>query len=1162
MIDIAEFGDPTLIDDRSKGKSITYMKLHEDSLLFLKQQQRKSIFLELYQFMFTAREIDSLEEQYTKSGESFFHVSGAGHEAVGTLNPHLIKEDYLHCHYRDKALMLARGISPEMFFHSLFCKDASHSRGRQMSAHMSARMANILSLVGPVGNNALQAVGIAAEIKSQSKRPIVVCALGDGTSQQGEVLESIAEAVRWKLPVLFLIENNRFAISTLTDKKTFYNLPHGNVQNFYGLPIHRLEGRDPIVCFQAFENLVSGIRETRNPALALMSVERLTSHTSADDQSIYRDPQEIQKVVEEYDPIKILRLYLEASGVSSTEFEHINEKIRLDIHEAAKKAQFSNDPKPVFDAKAPLPQRLSKTAKEYRGSSDSKRLTMLEAMRKVLHDRMQEDSRITLYGEDIEDPKGDVFGVTLGLSSDFPGRVVNSPLSESTIVGTSIGRALAGGRPVGFLQFADFLPLAFNQVASELGSMYWRTDGAWQCPVILMITCGGYRPGLGPFHAQSLEAIAVHTPGIDVAMPSTAGDAAGMLNAAFDSGRPTLFFYPKSCLNLVDLASTTSSDTKQHYVPIGKARVIRDGQDITFVAYGNAVQRCLKAAKSLEIVGIEAEVIDLRWLSPWDQETILKSACKTGKLIVVHEDNYSCGMGSEILAVIAEKSGIPVQVRRVTRADTLIPCNFANQLEVLPSYKRILEAAAELLMLDLDWMTSKQLEEGTFIVEAIGVGPSDETIIVIDVTVNKGEEVEEGQILAVLEASKAVFDLEAPVKGVVEEIYVTEDQEVQVGDSLFRIHVEPENFPAPKPITREEPGQPLLKRREKTFSGQLPHDSVQTNNKSLPKLKVGIKGVASALPSKIIPNAEVIKSISGREATEVFELTGIETRHWIEEDESVLTLATQAAQEVLNSYQVDIHDIDLIIFCTGTPLEITPSLACQVLYSLAGNQHECQAYDINAACTGYLYGLQNAYLYLQANPNSQVLLITSETLSKLLDCQSFDTHIIFSDGATATILCGETYIESCLFLLNNPLLKAHGEPLDSLYVPTVNSGKSLAMNGRRVFIEGIRKMTSMLNQACSIQRISVDDLDLVIPHQANQRIIDAIGKKTGLTEKIGSNIRHHGNTSSSSIPIYLSENWADIQDKNTIALTAFGGGFTYGAAILERYLESKNDSHT
>ena len=693
---------------------------------FQSSPDRLNLFLNLYQIMVRAREIDYLEEQYATRGEAFFQISGAGHEAVAMLNPHLIPDDYLHLHYRDKALMLARGISTEMFFNSFFGNALSYSRGRQLCGFMSDRRANILNMVIPVGNSALQAVGIAAEIKNQPENPIVICTLGDGTTQQGEVLEAIAEAVRWELPVLFVIEDNSFSISTSTKKKTFYDLPDRTVDNFYGLPINRLNGLDPMSCYEAFRCVVVTMRTNRNPAIILMSVERLASHTSADDQTIYRTREEVEFIRQKADPIKQLRFFLQQSGIAAQYLSEIDTTIHIETKEIAKQAQTIGAPLPNFNAK----KNISTTLTEYLGKDSSDRLTMIQAMRKVFWDRMKTDSRITLYGQDIEDPKGDVFGLTKGLSTEFPGRVINAPLSESTIVGTSIGRAMAGGRPIAFIQFADFLPLALNQIISELGSIYWRTDGDWECPVIVMITCGGYRPGLGPFHAQSLESIGVHTPGIDVVMPSTAGDAAGALNAAFDSARPTLFFYPKSCLNLVDVTATTSPDVHKQFAPIGKARVVRTGSDITFVAYGNLVQRCSQAARSLALIGIESEVIDLRWLSPWDRETVITSVRKTGKLIVTHEDNHSCGMGGEIMATVAEALNSAVSMKRVTRPDTYVPFNFSNQLEVLPSYKRILEAVADLLDLEIDWTFAPQKSlDSSLIIEAVGVAPPKKSLL-------------------------------------------------------------------------------------------------------------------------------------------------------------------------------------------------------------------------------------------------------------------------------------------------------------------------------------------------------------------------------------------------------------------------------------------------
>ncbi|BAQ61814.1 3-oxoacyl-[acyl-carrier-protein] synthase [Geminocystis sp. NIES-3708] len=773
-------------------------------------------FLNLYQNMITAREIDYIEEQYVTQGEAFFHVSGGGHEAVAMLNPHLISADYLHLHYRDKALMLARGISPEMFFHSLFAKNDSHSRGRQMSAFMSDRNTNIVNMVVLVGNNALQAVGIAAQIKENPNHPLVVCALGDGTTQQGEVIEAIGEAVRFSLPVLFLIEDNRFSISTVTDKKTFYKLPDQTPETFYGLPIHRVKGWDCIACYETFEKIISSIRHTRKPALIVMTLERLNSHTNADDQTLYRQVSEIDRIRAEADPIKNLRNYLQQLGVTTKELEKIDADIQKSVKNAAKKSQSSCDPQAIFHAKKTLSHGLSDPSSEYTGYNSANRLTMREAICKVFWHRMKREPQITLYGEDIEDPKGDVFGLTKGLSTEFPGRIINSPLSESTIIGTCIGRALAGGRPVAFLQFADFMPLAFNQIISELGSIYWRTDGEWECPVIVMISCGGYRPGLGPFHSQSLESIAVHTPGIDVVMCSTAGDAAGTLNAAFDSHRPTLFFYPKSCLNLVDLTATTSSDVHKQFVPIGKARIVRTGSDITFVAYGNLVQKCSQAAEALAIVGIQSEVIDLRWLSPWDSETVIASVRKTGKLIVTHEDNHSCGMGGEIMATVAEALNSSVRMKRVTRPDTYIPFNFSNQLEVLPSYKRILESAVDLLDLEIDWIfTPEKSQEGSFMIEAVGVAPSDEVLKVLELCVQVGEEISEGQTVALLETSKAVLDFDSPVNGIIEKIFVGENQKILVGSPLLEVSLSRNHLVAPKPVTREEIGTPVFKQKER-----------------------------------------------------------------------------------------------------------------------------------------------------------------------------------------------------------------------------------------------------------------------------------------------------------------------------------------------------------
>lgn len=1098
--------------------------------------------------MLAAREIDRLEEQFTARGEAFFHVSGAGHEAVAALASHLTPQDWLHCHYRDKALMLARGMPADMFFASLFCKERSHSRGRQMSAHMSWPEGHLLSLCGPVGNNALQAVGVAAQLRDSERAGLVVCALGDGTTQEGEVLEAIAEAVREALPVLFLIEDNRFAISTLTRGRTFYSLPDSEPDSFYGLPIQRMNGRDAAACHTAFGEIVASMRRTLQPALVVMDCERLGNHTNADDQTGYRDADEILSAQQGADPIAVLAEHLSALGVSSAQLDEIGAKVREHVHTAAVRERAGAEPQAVFDAKQPLAAELQSARRENRGSDSGRDLTMIAAIQTVLHERMAEDRAITVYGQDIEDPKGDVFGITRGLSTAFPGRVRNAPLSESTIVGTAIGRALAGGRPVAFLQFADFLPLAFNQIAAELGSMHWRTDGAWTCPVIVMIPCGGYRPGLGPFHAQSLESLAVHVPGIDVFMPSTAADASGLLNAAFDSGRPTLFFYPKALLN--DRNLTTSADVRKQFVPIGRARIERRGEDLTMVAYGNAMERCRRAATALDGAGMRTELIDLRSLSPWDEETVIASARKTGRLLVVHEDNQTCGMGAEIIATVAQKAGVQMRMSRVARADTYVPCNFSNQLEVLPSFKSVLTQAAELLGLAVDWQPPPRAEAGLFTVEAVGSSPSDESVVMVDCRVAVGAAVREGDLLGSFETAKALLDLECPVSGIIEQIFVEPGASVKIGAPLMTVRLPDASAQTARQAIVDNPGVPALRRLHESVPATA--SAAVSGRAQRSMLAVGISAIGVALGSRVLENDALVHDFPGRTAEDVVRLTGIERRRRVGPDQDVVSIGSDAAALALDQAGLSLRDVDLIVCATGTPQITTPSVACQILFRLGGSGVECQAFDISAACSGYLYGLQSAFDFLQSRPGARVLLVTSEVLSPLLDRGDFATTFIFGDAASATLLCGETGIDNCKLRLHRPELSAEGEPGRYLRVPAFGSEQRVLMDGAKVFSAATRRMATALKRACESREMTVNDLDLVIAHQANQRILDAVGIRLKVpAERLYSNVRNFGNTSSSTIPICLSEVFPTVRSGQKIGLAAFGGGFTFGAAILE-----------
>lgn len=1104
----------------------------------------QSILRGLFRVMRTARCVDEAESEMVRAGEAFFHVSGAGHEGSAVLDYFLTPDDWLHCHYRDKALLLARGVSPEMFFHSLRCNAASHSAGRQMSAHLSDPERRVLSIVGPMGNNALQAAGVAVAVKDQPSRPIVLCSLGDGTAQQGEVMEAIAEAVRSELPVLFWIEDNHLSISTRTDGKTFYALPNGPVAEFYGVPIHRLNGREVAQAFGPLGQLIQQMRHTRKPAIVVFDVERLCSHTNADDQRVYRDAAEIGEASRRGDPVRRLADHLLATGCSRESLEAIDGEVRRHVQAAAISASQVGAPVPCRDAKKSIPARLESSSSEYLGDSSQPRLTMLEAIRTVLNRRLQSDRRVILFGEDIEDPKGDVFGVTRGLSTAFPDRVANSPLSESSIVGMSIGRALAGQRPVAFIQFADFLPLALNQILSELGSMHWRTCGGWQVPVIVMAACGGYRPGLGPFHAQTLESMLARVPGIDVFMPSTADAAAGLLNAAFESERPTLFLYPKVCLN--DRDRTTSPDVERQLVPIGKSRRITCGNDLTIVSWGSTMPLCEQAVEVLDEAGYGIDLIDLRCISPWDQTAVAASVGRTGRLLVVHEDNRTCGFGAEVVSAVIESLDTGITARRIARPDTYVPCNYMNQLDLLPGRDTILEAAAEMMGVWLSWddRSGHAQEDGDWIiVSAQGASPADQAMTVIDWLVAPGEKIDRGQPLAEAEADKSVLQLTSPAAGTIEQLLVAEGEQVRIGAPVLRLLPDAEEI---QPHCATKSAIPRMQRRPQSVRqvpGELPSE-----------LCVGLSVPRVVEASRTITNDQLAESFPGMSADDIFQRTGIATRRWADECETTLSMAIEAAESALAAEGCGLDELGCIICSTGTPDEVTPSMACRVLKSLSSDRQppEIPALDINAACSGYLHALALAHDFLRHTPLQAGLVVTSETLSRLLDPADFSSVILFGDAASATIVYGTQVAKRGRWQVRRPLLGSCAEDGSTLSVPLIGGG-SIRMQGRNVFSLAVRSMDQVLRRACKQAGWKVEGLDMVIPHQANGRILDAVATRVR-GPRVFNNIRHCGNTSSSTIPQCLAE-LADRDDPaERIGLCAFGGGFTFGAALMTGHL--------
>ncbi|MEZ6053391.1 MAG: thiamine pyrophosphate-dependent enzyme [Planctomycetaceae bacterium] len=1107
--------------------------------------------LMLYRLMRTAREIDIVEQRLVSSGHAFFHVSGAGHESTALLAPCLSCDDWLHLHYRDKALMLARGVTISEFFRGLICRNTSFLWTSDQLL-LSCRHSKIIGFAGPVGCSSLQSCGVAATIKESKIAGIAVCSVGDGTTQEGEFLEAVAEAVRCQLPVLFVIADNGYSISTPTDKKTFYDLPTGAAEHFLGVPITRVDGRDVITAEPLVRQVVNHVRDEQRPGILILYVDRLDNHTNADDQSRYRSSTEIENIRQHGDPVCELRRDLIDSGFSESQLQDLEREIHLEVQSAVEDAFAEDEPAATSTAFAPYTREMLDRV-EHRGNDGKRQLTMREAICDVLRHHLENDPRVSLYGQDIEDPKGDVFGVTRGLSSAFPGRVVNAPLSESTIVGTAIGRALSGQRPVGFIQFADFLPLAFNQIVSEMASMHWRTNGDWSCPVILMVTCGGYRPGLGPFHSQTMDGFAAHIPGVDVFMPSSAGDAAGLLNAAFQSPRPTIFLYPKSCLNLED--RTTSEDVESQYVLPGRARRLRTGSDLTLVTWGNPVRQCEAAGDVLEESGFTIDLIDLRTLSPWDQESVIASATRTGRLVVVHEDNHSGGFGAEVVATVAEETNGKVRSRRVTRPDTFVPFHYGNQLEVLPSFQRILQTCAELLDCDLSWTTPEADPPGQNIIRTLGSGPSDEIVDVVAILVAVGDRVEPGQTVAEIEATKSIVEITATVSGTVTEVLAVEGDQREVGAPLLRIEIDGSERAWLQPLTKENPDTPQLTRRRSTHPIHHLTSPSEVEHGVNEKLTIYGSRPCSVTGGKVVTSESLAAQIPDWTGDMVVKRTGVATRNWVTADQTPVSMAIAAAEQLLSTLSKDTPSIGAILCSVTGPQEASPSISCQVATQLHESPHllpDHFAFDFNAACSGYLYGLRLARDFLRGNRDVSVLLLTSEVASPALDRADPVTAFLFGDAATATLI---TSAPSPGFPLQfeAPTCFSTPDPDIAIHLPCVGSGDCLRMDGIAVARAAYKAMAHAVHRAASEASLSVETLSALVPHPGSGRILKNVAEALEMSpDKVLTTLSETGNTSSSSIPLALDVHWNELPQNQPFGLTAFGAGFTSAAAIATK----------
>jgi 2-oxoisovalerate dehydrogenase E1 component len=680
----------------------------------------------IYRNMLLSRRLDDAEIKLKRRNQYFFQISGAGHEAVLTAAGMILRSghDWFFPYYRDRALCLQLGVTPrEMLLQGVAAEEDPASAGRQMPSHWGHTKHHIVSQSSPTGTQCLHAVGCAEAGIHFERHPdlpgkprfesdeVAYTSVGDGTTSEGEFWEALSAAAVNKLPVLFMVEDNGYAISVPTSVQTPGGSISKAVEGFTGLLVEEFDGTDAVASYEALARLVQYCRERKGPALAHAHVVRPYSHSMSDDQRAYRTEAELAEEAER-DPIEKLRKRLLEDGIiSAVMLEALHTSVDEEIEAAVTSALESSMPalesaglyvySPDVD-----PTSAAFATEPAAGGADA---SVVELINACLVDEMERDPRIVVFGEDVADAtkeealratkgKGGVFKVTSGLQRRFGSdRVSNSPLAEANIVGRAIGMALRGLKPVVEIQFFDYIWPAYHQIRNELAMMRWRSGNHWKCPLVIRVPIGGYLGGGAVYHSQCGEVLFTHNPGLRVVMPSNALDANGLLRTAIRCDDPVLFLEHKHLYR--QPYAKGPHPGKDYMIPFGRARIAREGKDATLVTYGATVRRAEMAAKDLEKEGVSIEVIDLRSLAPWDQETVAASVRKTGRALVVYEDNRSWGYGAEIAAWIGDElfEYLDAPVRRFAGMDN--PVAYAPNLEdvILPQTETIARALRELL---------------------------------------------------------------------------------------------------------------------------------------------------------------------------------------------------------------------------------------------------------------------------------------------------------------------------------------------------------------------------------------------------------------------------------------------------------------------------------
>jgi len=704
--------------------------------------------IQAYRLMYTSRRIDDREILLKRQQKIYFQMSGAGHEAVGVAAGLALKPgyDWFYPYYRDRALCLAVGVEPyQMFLQGVGAADDPSSGGRQMPSHWSYPSLHIVTQSSPTGSQILQAVGCAEGGRYLSRRPkaadvpsgvmdyrqfknvnsqrdeITYVSLGDGTSSEGEFWEALNAAALGKLPVIFCVEDNGYAISVPVEVQTAGGSISRLVSGFPNFHFEEVDGTDPMASYAAFQRAAKYCREGLGPAFVHAHVIRPYSHSLSDDERLYRPESERERDAQR-DPVTRTQMYLLREGILDDKgINQLEKEVDAELQVAVDRALealpaapesvmhflYSPDVDPTsasFDtqpAAVEAPNDAKKPATK----------TMADLINATLRDEMKRDERIVIFGEDVADcsreeylrqklvkGKGGVFKLTFGLQCEFGNdRVFNSPLAEAAIVGRATGMATRGLKPVVEIQFFDYIWPAMMQIRDELCTIRWRSNNGFSCPIVIRVAIGGYLTGGAIYHSQCGESIFTHIPGLRVVFPSNSLDAAGLLRTAIRCDDPVLFLEHKRLYR--ESYGRSQYPGPEYMIPFGKARIVQPGTDLTVITYGAVVPRALQAAQKLEREqGIKVELIDLRSLSPFDWDTVAASVAKTNRALVAYEDTLSWGYGAEIAARIADKlfDQLDAPVRRVAAKDTFVAYQPILEDAILPQPNDLYLAMKEL----------------------------------------------------------------------------------------------------------------------------------------------------------------------------------------------------------------------------------------------------------------------------------------------------------------------------------------------------------------------------------------------------------------------------------------------------------------------------------